>query len=370
MNKKIPFFSLGYMHGQCAEELKNAFERVLGSSSFLLGKELEVFEENFAKYIGTKHCVGVNSGTDALLIALKALELEKGAEVVLPAHTFISSVLAVIHAGLKPVLADVDEKTYNLDNQKIEEFISSKTQVLMSVHLYGQPCQIDKLMQLAKVHKLTIIEDNAQAQGSVYEGQKTGSFGLMSATSFYPSKNIGAMGDAGAITTDSEVLSQKMKVLRNVGMGEKYIHNEVGVNSRMDEIQAAVLKVKLGYLEEWNEERIKIAKSYTEGLGDMEELVLPFTLPKTKHVFHQYVIRTERREELRGYLEKNGIGTLMHYPIPIHLQKACAYLGYKKGDFPVAEKISQTCLSLPIYPGLQEGEQQYIIEKIKTFFKR
>ncbi|WP_020526800.1 DegT/DnrJ/EryC1/StrS family aminotransferase [Flexithrix dorotheae] len=365
----IPFFSFDKMHLDCKEEIREEIGKVIDSNWYILGERLFEFEQKFAEFSETKFALGVGNGMDALLLSLLALEIGKGDEVIVPAHTFIATFMAVSQTGAKPVPVDVDSETGNINPYLIEKSITGKTKAIIPVHLYGNPCKMDEIMAVAKRNNLKIIEDNAQTVGGTYNGRKTGSFGDVNATSFYPIKNLGAFGDAGAITTNSQEIYEKVVRLRNYGSSEKYVHDEVGVNSRMDEMQAAVLLVKLKYLEKWNEERLHMANIYREGLSEISDLNVIWESTLQKSVHHVFAIQTPRRNELQQFMGKHGIQTLIHYPIPPHLQKAYANLGYKKGNFPITEEIANTELSLPVYPGLKRSEQDYIIEIIWRFFK-
>jgi dTDP-4-amino-4,6-dideoxygalactose transaminase len=322
---------------------------------------------SYAAFSGTKHCIGISNGLDALRLALSALHIGPGDEVIVPAHTYIATVFAVMQVGARPVLADVDSESYNVTADTISSAMSPNTKAVIPVHLYGQSCDMEAIVSLSERHAISIIEDNAQAQGAEYRGRKTGSFGVVNATSFYPSKNLGALGDAGAITTDDDDVAHTCRLLGNVGSEKKYVHEIMGYNARMDSIQAAFLTEKLRYLDQWNEERIAIAKRYFQNLKSAKTLSLPGVQKDCKHVFHLFVVRSESRDRLQNYLKGHGIGTLIHYPVPNHLQPALHGLGYAKGDFPVAEKISETCLSLPMYPGLKMDEVDYVCERILEF---
>lgn len=367
--KNIPFLSFHKMHNTIKSEMQAAFEKVYHSHWYILGKNVETFEQQYATYSQTKFCAGVASGLDAIIIALKTLNIGKGDSVIVPSNTYIATWLAVSYVGAEIIPVEPDEKTYNIHPDLIENAIRPNTKAILPVHLYGQICEMDKIMHIAQKHNLFVIEDNAQAQGTTYKGKKSGSFGHINATSFYPGKNLGALGDAGAITTNNELLYNKAKTIRNYGSQKKYFNEIKGINSRLDELQAAFLSVKLKYLDEWNTERNQIAKWYFEYLKEIPEIILPYIHPDCTSNFHLFVIRTEKRDELQEYLNKHQIGTLIHYPIPPHLQQAYKELGYKKGAFPIAEKIAETCLSLPMYPGLSKEDIEYIATTIKQFFK-
>jgi dTDP-4-amino-4,6-dideoxygalactose transaminase len=369
MNQKnIPFLSFEKMHSTIRIEIKKAFDEVYDSYWYILGKNVEKFEKEYANYSNVKFCAGVGNGLDAIIIALKTLNIGKGDSVIVPSNTYIATWLAVSYVGAEIIPVEPDEKTYNINPDLIESAIKSNTKAIIPVHLYGQICEMGKIMEVAKKHNLFVIEDNAQAQGTFYKNKISGSFGHINATSFYPGKNLGALGDAGAITTNDEHLYIKAKTIRNYGSQKKYYNEVKGINSRLDELQAAFLSVKLKYLDEWNKERNKIAQWYFEALKDVSEIILPYIHPDCTSNFHLFVIRTKKRDELQDYLNKKNIGTLIHYPIPPHLQDAYKELGYKKGNFPIAEEIANTCLSLPMYPGLSESDVEYISTTIKNFF--
>lgn len=365
---KIPFLSFTATNDKIKDEAEKAFQNVFNSNWYILGQYVTGFEKQYAAFNNTVHCIGVSNGLDALHLALKSVAVDKGGEVIVPSNTFIASALAVSYTGATPVFAEPDIQTYNIDPLEIESCITEKTKAIMPVHLYGQACTMDAIMQIAAKHNLYVIEDNAQAQGAAFKNKKTGSFGHINGTSFYPGKNLGALGDAGAVTTNDPALAKKVKMLRNYGSEKKYEHEMIGYNMRLDELQAAFLCVKLKYLDEWTKERQQIADWYNETLKGVGDLVLPMVAPGCTHVYHLYVIRTKKRSELQDYLQRHDIGTLIHYPIPPHLQKAYSDLGYKKGDFPVAEEIAETCLSLPLFPGLTQQEVLYVSEQIKNFF--
>jgi dTDP-4-amino-4,6-dideoxygalactose transaminase len=331
-----------------------------------MGEKLQTFEASYAKYNQTKYCVGVSNGLDALILALKALNIGKGDEVIVPSNTYIASVIAITTVGATPAFVEPRMDTYNINPELIEQKITKRTKAIMPVHLYGQACEMNYIMKLAKAYDLYVVEDNAQAHGSSYNGKLTGSFGHANGVSFYPGKNLGALGDAGAVTTNKEEIAEKIKALRNYGSHKKYHNDYVGLNRRLDELQAALLSVKLQYLNDWTQERKEIAKTYNESLVG-SNLILPQLASNADHVFHLYVVRTSKREELQEYLNNKGVGTLIHYPIPPHLQKAYKYLGYKKGDFPIAEKLANTSISLPLWVGIEKHQLETISNLIKKF---
>lgn len=365
---KIPYLSFEFQNKQIRNEIINSFGSFFDSQWYILGDRVIAFEKGFAAYNQVDHCIGVSNGLDALHLSLKVLNIGKGDEVIVPSNTYIATALAVSYVGATPVFVEPNIQTYNIDPARIDAAITPKTKAIMPVHLYGQACEMGDIMEIAKKHNLYIVEDNAQSQGATYNGRHTGSFGHINGTSFYPGKNLGALGDAGAITTDDEALAQRVRVLRNYGSEKKYYNYEIGFNMRLDECQAGFLSVKLKYLDEWTKQRQQIAQWYTETLRGIGDLILPTVAKGASHVYHIYLIRTMRRDELQKRLADKGIGTLIHYPIPPHLQKAYQHLGYKKGDFPIAEEIADTCLSLPLWPGMTENEVLFVSEKIKSFF--
>lgn len=364
---KIPFLSFESSNKQIREEILSSFEHFFDNSWYILGEQVKKFELQYASFNEVKHCVGVSNGLDALHIALKTLDIGNGDEVIIPSNTFIATALSVSYVGATPVFVEPDINTYNIDPLKIEAAITAKTKAIMPVHLYGQACEMDAIMQIAKKYDLLVVEDNAQSQGASYNGKLTGSWGNINGTSFYPGKNLGALGDAGAVTTNDASLAEKAAVLRNYGSSKKYHNDLIGFNMRLDECQAAFLSIKLRYLKEWTAQRQQIAGWYNEALEDMEEITLPQIAKGSTHVFHLYVIRTKYRDELQNHLLKNGVGTLIHYPIPPHLQEAYKDLGFKKGDFPIAEEIADTCLSLPIWPGITKSDINYVCDLIQSY---
>jgi len=347
-------------------ELKEATNRVIDSNWYILGKEVENFESEFANYLGAKYCIGVGNGLEALHIILRAYGIGKGDEVIIPSNTYIATALAVSYAGATPIFVEPDEQTYNINPDLIEEKITKKTKAIMPVHLYGQVCDMDPINEIAKKYNLKVIEDAAQAHGATYKGRKCGTLGDASGFSFYPTKNLGALGDAGAITTNDKELAEKVRALGNYGSEKHYYNKYMGFNSRLDEMQAAILRVKLRYLEEFNKERKMIARLYLSNLQDTD-LILPYVPEWAEPVWHQFVIKTKKRDELQEYLKSKGIGTLIHYPLPVHLQEAYKHLGYKKGDFPIAEKMANEVLSLPMWVGLKKEEIEFISIIIKSY---
>ena len=366
MTMNVPFVSFRPMEEELEGDIQEAISRVLDNSWYIKGKEDEKFEREFAEYCGAKYCVGVGNGLDALAIALKALGIKQGDEVIVPANSFIATALAVTSVGAKPVFVEPNINTFNIDNSKIEEKISAKTVAIIPVHLYGQSCDMDSILQIALDNKLKVIEDCAQAHGAKYKGKRVGSFGVASGFSFYPGKNLGAMGDAGAIVTNDELLEKRIRAIGNYGSDYKYHHIFLGTNSRLDEIQAAILSVKLQQLDRMNKERRRIALRYINEIYN-PNVILPFVPDYSEPVWHIFGIRCSRRDELNKYLKEKGIETNKHYPIPIHLQECYSELGYKKGDFPVAEAISETELSLPMYYGMKDDQIEYVINAINEF---
>lgn len=363
---KVQFLDLKAPYLELKQELDEAYFRFMESGWYVLGKETEAFEEEYAHYCGTSYCVGVASGLDALHLALRAVGIESGDEIIVPANTYIATWLAVNYAGGKPVPVEPDIRTYNIDPSLIEVAITSRTKVIMPVHLYGQPAEMDPIMEIADKHGLIVIADNAQAQGAKYKGRRTGSLAHITAHSFYPGKNFGAFGEGGAITTNNDIFADKIRVLRNYGSREKY-HNEIkGFNSRIDELQAAFLRVKLRYLDKWNERRRECAKMYLKELAKCSDLILPYHQEWIEPVWHLFVIRHPERDGLQKKLNKNEIGTLIHYPVPPHLSGAYSDMGWRKGSFPISEKLAETVLSLPMGPHLKEYQIEKIVKNINV----
>ena len=369
MMKAVPFLSLTHQHIQIREEMDAAIKRVIDGGQFILGEEVSAFESTFASFSGVQYCAGVGNGLDALVCALKALAISDGDEVIVPSHTCYATWLAVQKAGAKPVPVEVDERTFTIRPELIEQAITSRTKVIIPVHLYGYPCDMNSIMAIARRHHLTVVEDNAQAHGAGYENRLTGSWGDVNATSFYPTKNLGALGDGGAITTNNRAHFDFVKAYSNYG-GRNQHFELAGINSRLDEVQAAILRVKLHYLLQWNFQRILLAQRYDSLLKNVGDVVLPpLGDDRSKPVFHLYVIQTNYRDQLQQYLKEQNIGTSIHYPEPIHLQKPFKYLGgLSAGSLPVAERLSQTVLSLPLWPGLTQDQQESVADHIRKFF--
>lgn len=363
----IPYLDLKAPYQSIKVEIDAAIRAVVDSSAFVLGPAVSEFETAFAQYCGARYCVGVNNGTNALLLALKTLDVGPADEVITAANTFVATAAAIVHAGARPVLVDVDSDSRNIDPLLLSLALSRKTRAIIPVHLYGCMADMDGVMKFAANHSIAVLEDAAQAHGARYKNRRAGSIGEAAAFSFYPAKNLGAFGEAGAVTTNNPKIAERVRMLRDHGSEKKYYHDLVGYNARMDGIQGAVLNVKLKYLDQWNEARNRVALWYDELLKDAP-VILPMRDNDYQQVFHLYVIETAKRDQLQQHLAEHGVPTLIHYPVPIHLQKAFDFLGYKAGDFPVAEKLSREILSLPIYPELTQPQVTYICEKIRSFF--
>lgn len=362
----IPFVSFKPLEMEIDKELRAAFERVSSRSWYIEGVEDETFEKAFAEYCNSKYCIGVGNGLDALFLALKALKIKEGDEIIVPSNTYIATALAVTYVGATPVFVEPDIRTFNIDPNNIESAITKKTKAIIPVHLYGQACDMDPIIKIAKKYNLFVVEDCAQAHGATYKGRVIGSFGDAAGFSFYPGKNLGALGDAGATVTSNKDIADKVRALGNYGSDYKYHHVYKGNNSRLDELQAAFLSAKLPFLEEVNDNRRAIANKYLDGIKN-SEIILPFVPDYSVPVWHVFGIRCKRRTELEKFLNKSGIGTNKHYPIPIHLQECYKDLGFKEGDFPIAEEISATELSIPMYYGMTDDEIQYVIDKVNEF---
>ncbi len=365
---KINFVDLKKQYEGIDTEIDAAIKNVLNSSQFILGKECEMFEKAFADFICVKYAVGVDNGSSALELGLRALGIGTGDEVITPVNSYIASSSCISTVGAKPVLVDCLEDTFNIDVQKIEKVITKNTKAIMPVHLFGQVANMETILQIARKYKLYIIEDACQSHGASFNGKMAGSFGDIAAFSFYPGKNLGAYGDAGMVVTKHKGLAEKIKMLRNYGQKEKYKHFILGGNRRLDNIQAAILRVKLKKLKAWNAKRLRNAKKYNKYLK-ITPVITPKIFPSYNHIFHLYVIRTIERDRLAQFLAEKGISTQMHYPIPIHLQPLYKDLGYKRGDFPVAEKLANEILSLPMFPELKENEIKYICQAIRAFYR-
>jgi len=366
----IPLSDLKSQYKSIKNEIDQKIAEVLENSEFILGGNVEKFEEEFANFCGVKYGVGVGNGTDALYLALRACGIKEGDEVITVPNTFIATVEAITLNGAKPVFVDIDPETQNMDAEKMRAAITAKTKAVIPVHLFGQPVEMDSILKIAKERNLFVIEDVAQAHGAKYNGKAAGSMGAAGCFSFFPAKNLGAYGDGGMIVTDDENLAKRLSMMRNHGRLEKYTHEFEGKNSRLDEIQAAVLRVKLKYLDKWNEARRQNALAYDNLLKDVKGVKIPQNIKGAVPVYYFYVIRAEKRDELQKALKEKGISTGIHYPIPLHLQPAYQYLGHKKGDFPETEKAADEILSLPICPELAKEQIEYIAREIKNFYEQ
>ncbi len=363
---KIPFVSFIPMERELGDELESAFGRVLRASWYIDGKEDAAFEKAFAEYTGTNYCIGVGNGLDALMLSLKALGIGKGDEVIVPSNTYIATALAVTYVGATPVFVEPRIETFNINPERIEMAITEHTKAIIPVHLYGQACEMDPIKSIAEKHNLKIIEDCAQAHGATYKGQKVGTFGEAAGFSFYPGKNLGALGDAGAVVTNDNELAKRIRALGNYGSDYKYHHIYKGNNSRLDELQAAFLTIKLSNLDRMNAERRRIADMYLAGIRN-PKVMLPVIMDDMVPVWHIFGVRCTQRDALEKHLNKAGIGTNKHYPIPMHLQECYRDLGFKEGDYPIAEEISKTELSIPMYYGMTDEEISYVIDTINSF---
>jgi len=364
---KVPFLDLQSAYRELQAELDAAARRVLESGWYILGQEVDAFEREFAAYCETKHCIGVGNGLDALILILRACEIGAGCEVIVPANTYIATWLAISYVGATPVPVEPNLQTYNLEPGRIENAITNRTRAIIPVHLYGQPAEMKPIREIALRHNLKVIEDAAQAHGSVYQGKRAGHLGDAAAFSFYPTKNLGAFGDAGAVVTDDDDIADRVRILRNYGSRTRYQNEVKGINSRLDPIQASFLRVKLKHLDEWNSRRHKIAAQYLDALKEQPDLVLPSVAPAAESAWHLFVLRHRRREDLLKHLNEAGIGTLVHYPIPPHLSGAYANAGWKRGDFPVTEEIANTIFSVPINPHLNNDTIVYVISGLQKF---
>ncbi len=365
---KVPFVDLHSQYKFLRSDLLKGVEAVFEKCNFVLGEEVSRLEADFAKYCGSAFGVGVASGTDALHLAVRAAGVGPGDEVLIPANTFIATALAVTYVGAKPIPIDVDAETFLMDVQLIEKAITAKTKAIIPVHLFGRLLDLDPVLEIARRHGLVVIEDAAQAHGAQLNGKRAGARGLLGCFSFYPGKNLGCYGDGGLITTEDPALKARLEALRNYGSPKKYEHPEIGYNSRLDTVQAAILNAKLPHLDAWNAARVAAALHYNQLLAGVGDLVLPRIPQAGAHVFHLYVIRTRKREALLAHLTAKGVGAGIHYPVPIHLHGAYAGLGFKKGDFPVAEQLSQEILSLPMFPELSKPQLHYVTDQLKSFF--
>ena len=368
MADHIPYFDLPAQIRAIRKELDQALARTLDNCSFCLGPDVAQFEKEFAEYCGARYCVGFNSGTSALHVAMLSLGVGPGDEVLTTPFTFVATSWAISYVGAKPVFVDIDDTTFNINPAWLDKAVSPRTKAVLPVHLYGQPFDVDAVLNVCRKHKLPMVEDACQSHGAKYRGKTIGTFGEISCYSFYPGKNLGACGEGGALVTNNPDLAARAKSLREHGSTKRYFHDEIGFNYRMEGFQGAVLGVKLKHLPNWTAERRRVARRYSECLKDTP-LQLPREADLAESVWHLYVVRHPRRDELKKFLEEQGVGCAIHYPIPLHLQKAYAHLGHRAGDFPVAEKAARECLSLPIYPELTDAQIGRVVEAIKGFFK-
>lgn len=366
----VPCLELKAPYRELREELDAAYRRVMDKGWLILGDEVVRFEEEYAAYCGVSYCVGVGNGLDALHLILRGYDIGVGDEVIVPSNTYIATWLAVSYAGAMPVPVEPDGETYNIDPTRIEAAITPRTKAILPVHLYGQPADMGPIMELAEKYGLKVIEDNAQAQGALYKGKRTGALGHAAGHSFYPTKNLGAMGDAGAITTNDTALAARVRRLRNYGSQKKYFNEEKGFNSRLDELQAAFLRVKLPYLDEWNARRTRRAEQYMRVFGECKNILVPIVRPWATPVWHVYAIRSTQRDALQIHLGGQGVGTLIHYPVPPHLSPAYTEMRLARGAFPLAEVLADTELSLPLGPHLTAEECDVVIDGVKSFFSK
>jgi len=364
---KVPLVDLKQQYHRVRDEIDEKIHEVLESGRFILGENVEAFEEEFASYCGVRHAVGVASGSDALTLCLKALGVSEHDEVITVPNTFIATVDAISHNGASPIFVDIEPETYTMSVSNIEQKITRKTKVILPVHLYGHPVDMEPLMEMAKENSLHMVEDACQAHGAEYKGKKVGSLGDCACFSFYPAKNLGAYGDGGIIVTNDEQAAERVRMLRNYGEQKKYYHAFIGYNSRLDEMQAAILRIKLKYLDKWIEARRRIAQRYNELLSNVLDITIPYEKSYAKHAYHLYVIRTRHRDKLRSWLSSRNISTGIHYPVPVHLQDAYRHLSFVNGSFPVAEGVAKEILSLPMFPELTEDEVCYVCQSIKEF---
>jgi dTDP-4-amino-4,6-dideoxygalactose transaminase len=369
MPEPIPYLDLKAQLKPLRAEIDAALARAIDNCTFILGPDVAQFEKDFARFCGVEHAVAFNSGTSALHVAMRLLNIGEGDEVITTPFTFVATSWAISYVGAKPVYVDIVDATFNLDPAQVEKAITPRTKAIMPVHLYGQPFDVDPIRELCRRHKLALVEDAAQSHGAKYKGQMVGAFGEMACFSFYPGKNLGACGEGGALVTNRADLAKRARTLREHGSSVRYYHEEVGYNYRMEGFQGAVLDLKLKHLNDWTRERRRVARRYTELLADTP-LQLPREADFAESVWHLFVVRHPRRDELKKHLEANAVGCALHYPVPLHLQKCYASLGYRAGDLPNAEKAASQCLSLPIYPELTEAQIQRVVAVIKEFFRK
>ncbi|MGG3467862.1 DegT/DnrJ/EryC1/StrS family aminotransferase [Neobacillus pocheonensis] len=369
---KVPMLDLTEQYQGLKAEIIPALDEVMSKAHFILGENVKKLENDVAVYSNSKHGIGVANGSDAINIALLGCGVQPGDEVIVPSFTFFATAGAVARMGATPVFVDIDPKTFNIDPIAIEKAITPKTKAIIPVHLYGQMADMDRIKEIADKHSLYIIEDAAQAIGAQYKGKNVGELGTAATYSFFPTKNLGAYGDAGMIISNDDEIAERMRVLRVHGSKPKYYHHVLGYNSRLDELQAAILNVKFPHLNDWSEQRRERAETYTQLLQEMvgEHVVPPFAAEHNHHVFHQYTIRVQKRDELQAFLKEQGIATMIYYPKPLHLQPVFAELGYKEGDLPETEKAAQEAISLPMFPELKIEQQKYVVEKIREFYQK
>ena len=366
---KIPFLDLKSQYQTLKSEIAEALQEVMNNTAFASGPSVQKFEEEFAEFCGAKYCVAVNSGTSALHAALLAHGISRDDEVITVPNTFIATVWAITYCGAEPIFVDVDPKTFLMNPDLVEKAITSKTKAILPVHLYGQPAEMDPINEIARKHGLIVIEDAAQAHAATYNGKRIGGLGNTTCFSFYPGKNLGAYGEGGAVLTNDEKIAIHIRMLRDHAQSKKYYHDFIGYNYRMDGFQGAVLSVKLKYLQDWTNKRNDIARQYSEGLGDIKDLQIPYVRKNAVSAFHLYVIHTPDRNELMSHLQGNGIASGLHYPVPIHLQKAYKRLNHKKGDFPISERNADQCLSLPMYAEMTDEQVGTMVDSVSNFFQ-
>lgn len=366
---EIPFVNLKKQYLSIKKEIDEAINNVIQNTAFVLGDVVKKFEDDFASFCSVKYCRGVSSGTSALQLALMSLDIKKGDEIILPPNTYIATAEAVSAVNAKPVFVDVDPETYNIDPKLIKENITDKTKAIIPVHLYGQPADMNPILEIAQEKNLFVVEDACQAHGAEYKGRKCGSIGAVGGFSFYPGKNLGAFGEGGAITTNNEEIAKKIEMLRDHGQAKKHHHEVIGTNSRLEGIQGAVLGAKLKYLSEWNNKRRKNAKYYNERLSNLDKIKTPVESEYGKHIYHLYIIQIDKRDELQKFLKSKGIATGLHYPTPIHLQPAYSHLGLTKDLFPITESYVKKILSLPMFPELEKEEIDFVVDSIADFLK-
>ncbi len=367
----VPLLDLIAQHNTIRDEVMEAVNGVFERQQFIMGAEVESFEREAATYLSAKHAIGCASGSDALLLALMALDIKPGDEVITTAYTFFATTSAITRLGAKPIYVDIDPDDFNIDTRLIEAAITPRTRAIMPIHLYGQCAGMDEILDIARRHNLAVVEDAAQAIGAQYRGRRAGTIGEIGCFSFFPSKNLGGAGDGGLMTAEDDALAERLRILRVHGMEPKYYHQVVGINSRLDALQAAVLRVKLRHLDQWTEGRIANAARYQTLFAEagLAEVRPPFVHTDCRHIFHQYTIRCSRRDDLRAHLLKSGIGCEVYYPVPLHMQECFEFLGYRKGELPETEKAALECLSLPIYAELTEQQQRYVVDTIAGFYK-